>query len=121
MQPKHLQPEAGAQAGVPAWKQQTQPIAGLDLARRIIRVKLCFLTARCLTAPLLAAPQRPSRPPPRPAVMLPGLRPALPHCSKAHIQGEVLLDFLRDTVEGVPDLPPAGSEQNKSSRQKRQR
>ncbi|KAL4450166.1 hypothetical protein ABPG77_010835 [Micractinium sp. CCAP 211/92] len=40
---------------------------------------------------------------------------------KAHIQGEVLLDFLRDTVEGVPDLPPAGSEPNKSSRQKRQR
>ena len=42
-------------------------------------------------------------------------------CSKAHIQGEVTLDFLKDLVEAVPDLPPPGSEPAKPQRQKRQR
>jgi hypothetical protein len=36
---------------------------------------------------------------------------ALPHapdpCSKAHIEGEALLDFCKDSVGSVPDLPPA--------------
>ena len=41
--------------------------------------------------------------------------------SKAHIEGEQLLDFLKDLVEAVPQLPPAGSEPAKAPKPKRQR
>lgn len=84
------------------------------------RVPCCLckvgrLTARC-PAPCMP-PQRPSRLRLHVALPLPGPLP----CSKAHIQGEVLLDFLKDAVAEVPDLPPAGSEPSKPGRQKRQR
>ena len=45
------------------------------------------------------------------------------HCipfSKAHVESEELLDFLRDTVAGAPDLPPAGEDVAKP-KPKRQR
>jgi hypothetical protein len=41
--------------------------------------------------------------------------------SKAHIEGEQLLDFLKELVEAVPQLPPAGSEPAKAPKPKRQR
>lgn len=47
--------------------------------------------------------------------------PVFTACSKAHIQGEELLDFLKDAVAAVAELPPAGAEPVKGAKQKRQR
>ena len=49
------------------------------------------------------------------------LRCTVLYCSKAHIEGQELLDFLKDAVAAVPALPPAGSEPAKGAKQKRQR